>query len=56
MIPFFRSTHSERRNEVDFEKFATCVELMANGRHLTPAGLIDIAEIAADDEPEETQT
>ena len=46
VIPFFRQDPLRTAKRGDFEKFAVCVELVSNGRHLTPAGLIEIAEIA----------
>jgi LAGLIDADG DNA endonuclease family protein len=46
VIPFFRRYPLRTAKNGDFEKFAACVELVSNGRHLTPAGLIEIAEIA----------
>jgi hypothetical protein len=46
VIPFFRQNPLRTAKQSDFQKFATCVELVSNGRHLTPAGLIEIAEIA----------
>ena len=45
VIPFFRLHPLRTAKQGDFEKFATCVELVSIGRHLTPAGLIEIAEI-----------
>ena len=45
VIPFFRSFPMLSSKQRDFEKFATCVELVEAGRHLTPEGLIEIAEI-----------
>ncbi len=46
VIPFFRQNPLRTAKQGDFEKFAACVKLVSNGRHLTPAGLIEIAEIA----------
>ena len=46
IIPFFRENALLSAKWADFVKFADCVELVAAGRHLTPAGLADIAEIA----------
>jgi hypothetical protein len=46
IIPFFRECPLRTAKRLDFEKFASCVELMAAGYHLTPAGLADIIEIA----------
>jgi hypothetical protein len=45
IIPFFRQHPLRTAKRVDFEKFAACVELASRGRHLLPAGLIEIAEI-----------
>jgi hypothetical protein len=46
VIPFFRSHPLRTAKQSDFEKFAACVELVSRGRHLTPAGLLEIVEIA----------
>jgi LAGLIDADG endonuclease len=46
IIPFFRAFPMLSAKQRDFEKFATCVELVQAGRHLEPVGLIEIAEIA----------
>jgi hypothetical protein len=46
IIPFFRKHPLRTAKASDFAKFATCVELVSHGRHLTPAGLLEIAEIA----------
>jgi LAGLIDADG endonuclease len=45
IIPFFRANplHSSKRH--DFEKFACCVEMLADGSDLARDGLIRIAEI-----------
>ena len=40
VIPFFRLYPLKTAKRQDFEKFATCVELVQSGRHLTPAGLL----------------
>jgi LAGLIDADG endonuclease len=45
VIPFFRQQPLQTVKQRDFVKFAYCVELVAAGRHLTPEGLIEIAEI-----------
>jgi hypothetical protein len=45
VIPFFRQYPLQTAKLRDFEKFASCVEAVAAGRHLTPEGLIEIAEI-----------
>jgi len=45
VVPFF-SRHSLRTaKQRDFEKFAHCMGIVAEGRHLGAAGLIEIAEI-----------
>ena len=46
VIPFFRQNPMHSSKQKDFEKFARCVELIENGHHLTPPGLIEIVEIA----------
>ena len=46
VIPFFRRYPLLTAKRSDFEKFAQCVELVSAGRHLTPGGLIEIAQIA----------
>ncbi len=46
IIPFFRQYPLRTSKQHDFEKFATCMEVIAAGRHLTRRGLIEIAEIA----------
>jgi hypothetical protein len=46
VIPFFRQNPLQSSKREDFEKFARCVELVESGHHLTPMGLIEIAEIA----------
>ncbi len=45
IIPFFRLNPLRSSKQEDFEKFARCVELVECGHHLTPPGLIEIAEI-----------
>ena len=45
IIPFFREHPLRTAKQHDFEKFASCVELMVDGRHKTHAGLADIVEI-----------
>jgi hypothetical protein len=45
IIPFFQEHQLRTAKRLDFEKFATCVELIASGRHKTHAGLADIVEI-----------
>ena len=46
VIPFFTLHPLRSSKQDDFEKFARCVDLVAAGSHKTPAGLIEIAEIA----------
>ena len=46
VIPFFREHPLRTSKRFDFEKFAQCVQLVEEGRHLTTEGLIAIAEIA----------
>ena len=45
IIPFFRRYPLMSSKQQDFEKFATCVEMIDAGRHLTTDGLVEIAEI-----------
>jgi hypothetical protein len=46
IIPFFRRYPLRTAKQADFEKFATCVELMETGRHVTPEGILEIIRIA----------
>jgi hypothetical protein len=46
VIPFFRRHPLRTMKRYDFMKFATCVELIEAGRHLTIEGLSEIVEIA----------
>ena len=46
IIPFFRRYPLQTAKRRDFEKFAACVELIETGRHVTPAGLLEIIAIA----------
>jgi hypothetical protein len=46
IIPFFERHPLRSSKREDFEKFVRCVELVAGDSHRTPAGLIEIAEIA----------
>jgi hypothetical protein len=46
IIPFFRRYPLRTAKQGDFEKFATCVELMETGRHVTPLGILEIIRIA----------
>jgi hypothetical protein len=46
IVPFFRENRMHSAKQRDFEKFAQCLEVISSGRHLSPAGLIEIAEIA----------
>jgi hypothetical protein len=45
IIPFFEANPLRTAKRGDFEKFTKCVEICQSGRHLTPEGLIEIAEI-----------
>ena len=47
IIPFFQEHPMRSSKQVNFEKFARCVELVAIGRHKTADGLLEIVEIAA---------
>ena len=46
IIPFFQKYPLRTSKQMDFEAFSRCMEIVATGRHLTRAGLVDIAEIA----------
>jgi hypothetical protein len=46
VIPFFRMHPMHSSKQVNFERFARCVELVAAGRHKTAYGLLEIVEIA----------
>jgi hypothetical protein len=46
VIPFFQEHPLRSSKQANFEKFARCVDLMSADRHLSPVGLIEIAEIA----------
>ncbi len=46
IIPFFHRFPLRSAKQADFEKFARCMEMTSAGLHLTPMGLIQIAEIA----------
>ena len=46
VIPFFQQHPLRSSKREDFEKFVRCVELVVGGSNRTPAGLIEIAEIA----------
>jgi hypothetical protein len=46
IIPFFRRHPLRTAKRFDFQKFAYCVELMNENRHLTRAGLAEIVEIS----------
>ena len=45
IIPFFREHPLRTAKQLDFEKFSSCVEMMAGGQHTTPEGLVRIIEI-----------
>ena len=46
VIPFFERYPMRSSKQANFEKFAQCVRLIADGRHLEPEGLIEIVELA----------
>jgi hypothetical protein len=46
VIPFFRQHPLRTAKSDDFAKFSRCLAIIQAGRHLTPEGLIEIAEIA----------
>jgi hypothetical protein len=46
IIPFFQMHPLRSSKQGNFEKFARCVALVSANRHLSPSGLIEIAEIA----------
>jgi LAGLIDADG endonuclease len=46
IIPFFREYPLRTSKRYDFEKFTRCMDVIADGRHLTREGLIEIAQIA----------
>ena len=45
VIPFFRAHPMHSTKQLNFEKFARCVELMDVGHHLSREGLADVIEI-----------
>ena len=45
VIPFFRQHPLRTAKRLDFEEFASCVELMVTGRHKTREGLAEIVEV-----------
>jgi hypothetical protein len=46
ILPFFREHHLHTSKQINFEKFARCVELVESGQHLTREGLLEIVQIA----------
>ena len=46
VIPFFEAYPLRTAKQHDFEKFARCMQVVADGRHLAREGLIEIARIA----------
>jgi hypothetical protein len=46
IVPFFRSHPLRTSKRDDFEAFARSLDICRSGRHLTAAGLIEIAQIA----------
>ncbi len=45
VVAFFERHPLKTKKNVDFAKFARVIRLMADGQHLTPEGLMQIAEI-----------
>ena len=45
IVPFFQANPLRTSKRHNFDKFVTVIDLMAHGRHLTHAGLVEIAEI-----------
>jgi hypothetical protein len=46
VIPFFQKYPLRSSKQENFEKFARCIALISANRHLSPEGLIEIAEMA----------
>ena len=46
VIPFFEASPLLSSKRIDFEKFATIVRAMACGHHRTPAGFLELLEMA----------
>jgi LAGLIDADG DNA endonuclease family protein len=46
VIPFFEQHPLRSSKQGDFEKFASCMRIVARREHLRPGGLVAIAEIA----------
>ena len=46
VVPFFRSNPLRTSKQLDFEKFARCLEIINRGEHLTRDGLAGLLEIA----------
>jgi LAGLIDADG endonuclease len=46
VIPFFEEHPLRTTKLADFQKFRGCVRAVASGKHLEPAGLLEIVEIA----------
>ncbi len=47
IIPFFKKNSLQTSKELDFLKFVECVEIVDKKEHLSKAGVIKIAKIAA---------
>jgi hypothetical protein len=45
IVPFFRAHALRSAKRRDFEKFARCMEMIDEGRHLQAGGLVEIVEI-----------
>jgi hypothetical protein len=46
VVPFFEAHPLRTAKRRDFEKFARCMRLIADNRHLDVGGLVEIAEVA----------
>jgi LAGLIDADG endonuclease len=45
IIPFFQKHPLRTAKLLDFEKFVRCMQIIETNAHLTPCGLLEIAEI-----------
>ena len=45
VVPFFEAHPLRTAKQRDFEKFARCMRLIADGRHLDVGGLVEIAQV-----------
>ena len=46
IVPFFKKHLLKSAKWFDFLKFEYCLQIIENGRHLTPEGLIEVANVA----------